>query len=932
MSFNEKIRKYVLKEYVAEPDHNKEKFFVNFPYPYINGYLHIGHLFTALKADIIARFMRLRGKNVLLAQGFHATGQPIAAAAERIKEGEPKQIEMLKKMGVKEIEKFKDAKYWVEFFSKAAKEDLMAIGYSADWRRSFITTELNPPYDAFVKWQYNKLYERGFIYKGKHPVVYCPKCKHALGDHDRSEGEGIVPEEVSLIKFELEPKVYLMAMTFRPETTWGVTNLWINKEAVYKVYKVGDEKWILSKEGVESLKNQGIKGKEIAKIKGEELLEKEVKNLINGKKVKIYHGDFVDISKGTGIVMSVPAHAPYDYAALLDLKREGKGQEIELISLISLQGYGDFPAKEIVEKAGVKSSKEKEVLDALTKEIYKKEFHEGRLKSIFGKELEGLKVSEAKQKIIDILERKGIRVKYYILPEKVVCRCLTPAIVKVLEDQWFIKYSDKEWKNKVKEHIKEMKFYPENLRSVFLDAVDWLGDWAFTRDRGLGTRFPKDPSKLIESLSDSTIYMAYYTIAKYLENAEKYNIDVKKLNDKFFDYIFLGKGDIKNIALELGISEELLKEMKEEFEYWYDKGFEIRVSGKDLIKNHLTMMLFHHLAIFGKEKSPKGIAVNGYVMVEGEKMSKSKGNFYTIRDAIERFGIEEIRALAAYAGDVGLDDANYELSAAKSITQRMEWFAKVVNEYYKKGEKIREIRQEDAWALKELSRIVFKVGEYYENLMTKSAFQVAFFEIHNLIKRYLRRSVGRVNQSVMDELLKVATILISPILPHFAEYVWKEVMKEKGCVDDLEFPEYEIEDKSEIEEFEEYLEDLLKDIREIIKIVKVRPKKITIIIAEPWKYKMYELIKGAGTRNIKDLISLMKQQDFFKGREKEVIGLINKIIKLKEYEYLSKDSEILKLYEAKKYIEKEFNANLEITENHEKSNKALPFKPAIVVE
>lgn len=932
MSFNDKIRRYVSKEYVAEPDKDKEKFFANFPYPYINGYLHLGHLFTALKVDIVARFMRLKGKNVLFAQGFHATGQPIVASAERVREKESKQIEMLKRMGIRNIKDFEDPKHWINFFSKAAKEDLKAIGYSVDWSRSFITTELNPAYDAFVKWQYNKLYEKGFIYKGKHAVVYCPKCKHALGDHDRYEGEEVVPEEVSLIKFELEPSTYLLAMTFRPETTWGVTNIWIDANATYKIYEVSNEKWILSTEGVKSLKDQGIEGKEVGEIKGNELLEKEVRNLVNETKVKIYHSDFVDVTKGTGIVMSVPAHAPYDYAALLDLRKQGKGNEIKLISLISLPNYGEFPAKEVVEKAGVKSSKEKEVLDELTKEIYKKEFYEGKLKAIFGKELEGLRVSEAKQSIIELLERKGVRVKFYVLPEVVICRCLTPAIVKILDDQWFIKYSDKAWKAEVKKHIKNMRFYPDSLRKVFIDAVDWLSDWAFTRDRGLGTRFPKDTSKLIESLSDSTIYMAYYTIAKYLENAKEYGIDVAKINDEFFDYIFLGIGNEKKVSKSTGISKELLREMRDEFEYWYKDGFELRISGKDLIKNHLIMMLFHHLAIFGSERSPKGIAVNGYVMVDGEKMSKSKGNFYTIREAIEKFGIEEIRALAAYAGDVGLDDANYELKAARSITQRMEWFVKIIEEYYGKGEDFEELRQEDAWVLKELSRIAFKLGEYYENVMTKSAFQVAFFEMHNLIKKYIRRCTGKVNRVVMNELLETATIMISPIMPHFAEYVWQEVMKKDKSIDDIAFPEYEIVERSEVEEFEEYLEELIDDIREIIKIVKVKPKNIIIIIAEPWKYKMYEIIKGSATRNIKDLIALMKEQDFFKGREKEVIGLINKMIKLNDYEHLSREQEIAKMYETLDYLQQEFQATIIITEKHEKLNKALPFKPAIIVE
>ncbi|NPA38322.1 MAG: leucine--tRNA ligase [Candidatus Nanohaloarchaeota archaeon] len=926
--YSERFKKYALKEeFEAEPIEGMEKFFVNFPYPYINGYLHIGHLFTALKADISARYQRLKGKNVLFAQGFHATGQPIVAAAERIREGEPKQIEILRKMGINDIEKFKDPKRWVEFFSKAAKEDLKAIGFSADWRRSFITTELNLPYDKFIQWQYKLLYKKGYLYKGKHAVVYCPKCKHALGDHDRAEGEGVMPEEVSLIKFKMGD-AYLLAMTFRPETTWGVTNLWINKDAEYVICRKGKEKWIIAKHALHELENQGYDCQVEKEIKGEELLNKEVENLVTGKKVKIYHAPFVDVKKGTGIVMSVPAHAPYDYAALLDLGKEA--EKLELISLIELPGYGVFPAKEAVEKAGVKSSKEKEKLDALTKEIYKKEFHEGKLKPIFG-EFSGLKVSEAKEKIINYLNERGVRLKFYVLPEPVVCRCLTPAVVKVVEDQWFIKYSDEKWKRAVKDHVKDMNFYPENLREVFLDAVDWLHDWAFTRDRGLGTRFPIEPDKVIESLSDSTIYMAYYTIAHYLQNPEQYGIDWNKLNDEFFDYVFLGKGSEKKVSKTTGISTELLRKMREEFEYWYEKGFELRVSGKDLIKNHLTMMLFHHYAVFGKEKMPKGIAVNGYVMVEGEKMSKSKGNFYTIREAIEKFGLEELRALAAYAGDVGLDDANYELKLAPSITKKMQWFEDSLSDLLKTSQKYKKLRQADAWLLRAMMEVIYKVDTAYSRLKTKTAFQHAFFEMYNLLKRYLKRVVGKANYDIIENFANNFITMLYPIMPHYSLYLAEKLFNKSELEN---FPAYDVLDKSEVEEFEEYLDRLVEDIKEVIKILGKKPSKIVIGIAEPWKYKFYKDVKKAmeKTKNLKEIIAYIKNKEYFKGREKEIIKVINRIAKLPDYKYLTRQSEISKLYEDLEYLQNELNAEIEILEkDKDLLKKALPYKPAIYV-
>eukprot|EP01083_Nonionella_stella_P252141 869121_1 len=72
------------KVFESNPDKNKEKFLVTFPYPYMNGYLHLGHAFTITKADFRAGYERLKGKNVLFPFAFHCTGMPIAAAAKKI--------------------------------------------------------------------------------------------------------------------------------------------------------------------------------------------------------------------------------------------------------------------------------------------------------------------------------------------------------------------------------------------------------------------------------------------------------------------------------------------------------------------------------------------------------------------------------------------------------------------------------------------------------------------------------------------------------------------------------------------------------------------------------------------------------------------------------------------------------------------------------
>lgn len=144
------------KIFEAEAAPGKPKFFANFPYPYMNGKLHIGHLYTFLRAEIFSRYKRMQGYNVLFPFAFHCTGTPIVAAARRIKEKEEKQVKILKDMNIpdSEIKNFEDPLYWIEYFPKAAKSDLQSLGAAIDWRRSFRTTDVNPPYSKFIEWQF----------------------------------------------------------------------------------------------------------------------------------------------------------------------------------------------------------------------------------------------------------------------------------------------------------------------------------------------------------------------------------------------------------------------------------------------------------------------------------------------------------------------------------------------------------------------------------------------------------------------------------------------------------------------------------------------------------------------------------------------------------------------------------------------------------
>jgi leucyl-tRNA synthetase len=106
-----------------------------------------------------------------------------------------------------EIKQFANPIHWLTYFPRLAIDDLKCMGVKVDWRRSFITTDYNPYYDSFVRWQFNKLREKGKICFGKRYTIFSPKDNQPCMDHDRSSGEGVGPQEYTLIKLKVIQEV-----------------------------------------------------------------------------------------------------------------------------------------------------------------------------------------------------------------------------------------------------------------------------------------------------------------------------------------------------------------------------------------------------------------------------------------------------------------------------------------------------------------------------------------------------------------------------------------------------------------------------------------------------------------------------------------------------------------------------------------------------
>ncbi|HLC67346.1 MAG TPA: leucine--tRNA ligase, partial [archaeon] len=896
----------------------KKKFFSSIVIPYVNGDAHIGHSYTFTRTDAYARFKRMQGFNVLLAQGFHATGEPILGAVERLRANDPGQIETYRLFGAtaKDIEAFKKKgpKYVAEFWSEKIANSFDAIGFGIDKRRVF-TLSLDPRFSRFIEWQYNTLRKKGYVVQGTHPVVWCPKDLSPTGDHDRLKGEGESPADYVLVRFSYNGYV-LPAATLRPETVYGVTNMWLNPDADYVEANVEGEKWIVSKRAADKLKDQ-MKVEVVGKFDVNELIGKMCGNPADGREIPILPSGFVDPDNATGVVMSVPAHAPYDWIALKEA-----GSEIKPIGIINTPGFGELPAVELCEKMKITSLNQVQELDEATAILYKKEFHTGILTKCGP--YTGMKVSESKDKLtLEFIDKDIADVMWEVAG--VVCRCGTPCHVKILENQWFLKYSDEQWKKEARKCLGRMKVYPDEARNNFENTIDWLKDKACARKSGLGTPVPWDKEWIIETLSDSTIYMAYYTIAKTIN---KNKIPAEKLTSEVFDYVFLGKGDPKTIAKKTRLGINFIKEMKKEFEYFYP--FDARVSGKDLVQNHLTFFIFQHTALFPENKWPKAIAVNGFVSVEGEKMSKSKGNIIPLINIVKQHGADMVRINIAGSSQ-SIDDADWREDGIKSYKARYEMLIDVI-----KGlKKMKRTTAEniDVYLQSRLQRHIEAATTAYEKTMFRDAVQTALFEATNDLKWYLRRTDA--NRKIVKNYVETIVKMVTPLTPHVCEEMWK-LLGNRGFVSAAEWPQTDVTKVSiEAELSEEMLRKTLADIEEVRKITNMTPKRARLFVAENWKFRVHNTVMKSKDKNVNDITKeIMSTGGYGKATVAFIQSLYKKINELQPV--VPRMMQFAILEEAASFMEKEAGCKIVIEDaeksENPKAKSSTPNKFGIFLE
>ena len=935
------------KLFESDPD-EREKLFITVAFPYPSGAMHIGHGRTYTVPDVYARFKRMEGYNVLFPMAWHVTGAPVIGIADRIQRKDPWTLDLYHRVhGVPKetLPKLEDPEYIVKYFSTEYHEVMDEMGYSIDWRREFRT--IDPTYRKFIEWQITTLHEKGLVQKGEHPVKYCPNCDNPVGDHDLLEGEGVGVNELTLLKFPIEDKI-LVTATLRPETIVGATNIWLNPDVEYVLVNAEGEKWVITKEAHYNLSNQ-IKDLDIIEeIDPNDIIGKMAKNTFTGDELPVFPASFVSASYGSGVVFSEPADAPADYIALQDLKKndeliakynlEGIIENVEPIPVCTLKGYGEIPAADIIERLGITDQNDEKLSEA-TNELYKQQHSKGTIiESIpdFG----GMKVRFAREELKEKLINENMATIMYDFAERpVVCRCGNNCVVKIMDDQWFMKYGDEEWTEKTLEVLEGETIIPKELKNNFDYYINWLDDWACSRKVGLGTRLPWDNQWLIEPLTDSTIYMSYYSIAKYLRDMNPDDLTIP-----FFDKVLLNKD-----SGEITVPEEKVKEIQDEFNYWYPLDW--RLSAKDLVGNHLSFLMFAHSAIYPKEKWPKGTVVFGMGLLEGNKMSSSKGNVILLRDAIRDYTADVVR-LFLMASAEPWQDFDWREKEVLGTKRRLEWFREFAARIEEiKGSKldlsnIEEVeltRTIDLWMMSQLNEHIKKSTEALEVFQTRQALQESLFLLKKDVDHYLYRVKHLLDSQdpaiiyVLSTVLEAWIRLLAPFTPHTSEELWSTYGGE-GFVSEAAWPEAdETSISPEIEKSEELVENIIKDIAHIKQMVGDEVEKIHIYLAPDWKWDLYKIADEVGKPDIGQIMGRAIGANIYDDK-KEIAMVAKKIGKeITKTRYIGKIDEEEILTDALDYIKEECGNEVIIhtDDSYDPQNKAknaMPYKPAIFME
>ena len=641
-----------------------------------SGRLHIGHALGQVTGDVISRYAELHGKKPFLPFGIHSTGKDLIRILDEIKPEREGFDERRKNYGLSnekaqmilsENTQESQINALIKHFKEKYTKDLIDLGINIDVDSFFATND--PSFHKYTQWAIRKLAEKGLIVKTRSPRPYCPQCDDIKAiESDFSEVSPCGKINLDDIRIQEEKVLFFKnqdliapVYTTRPETIFGVTNLFYNPNRTYIEAEVNNQRIISEESNLETIiyslfDNPSVKIKD--KVK--ELKRLKFVNPVTEEEIPILPADFVKADIGTGIVMSVPIHDPFDYFFLKNIAPELL-KKAKAVIIDDKERPISFDPDKLSE----------DILEETRKITYDLQEKGKMAKNIekYGSQ----PVPIARNQLLKDLQEKNLSGQIFkILGGEFFCRIhKNQKIVAKPSEENSIDYGNQEYQRKTLDKIRKLKLFPSKYRSELEEIIITRKAKPCERkaEGNIGTPSPLSQGKKIEALSDSNIYMEYYGIATALNRGL---INPENLNDKLFDYLLLNKGDSKEVSVVSRLKEKMLLKLKKLMNERYP--IDVNIAATEHKDVHFPFSLFTHSAILTEELFPREYLLTSHVTLEGEKMSKSKGNVLYLEDIINFVRKNPIKGVSLEAS---LDAIRFFLMSYQSLDNDFNWSNKI---------------------------------------------------------------------------------------------------------------------------------------------------------------------------------------------------------------------------------------------------------------
>ena len=756
-----------LYDRIQEAGRGRETYILHDGPPYANGRIHIGHALNKILKDIIIKSKTMAGYHVPYVPGWDCHGLPI-------------EHQVMKELG----EKKKDldtltirrlCKEYAEKFYRIQRDEFQRLGVFGDWARPYLTMDAR--YEATILREFGRFVERGGVYKGLKPVLWCTQDQTALAEAEVEYDDHTSPS--IYVKFPLvSPPAVLSHTVFQgqefPETVRAVsvviwtTTPWtlpanqavcLHPDIDYAFVEVGNEVLILAEKLVESVAKAcrldeyrllGVrKGRD-----GFEGLETE-RPLTRGLS-PILLGDFVTLEQGTGCVHIAPGHGMEDYLLVLNHNAQAApGERLEVLAPVDDAGR-------------------------FTEAV---------------PEFPGQHVFKANPGIVERLQEKGRLLGHAALSHSYphCWRCKKPVIFRATE-QWFVSMDINHLREEALAEIGRVRWVPPWGQDRIEGMIANRPDWCLSRQRVWGTPIPGFTCTGCRAVLATPLVIDH--VADLIEqhgtdywfaNPADALLPTGTTCPSCGSPAFEKERDILDVWFESGVSfAAVLKPRR-----WWPA--DLYLEGSDQHRGW-----FHSALLAGvvtDRRAPyKAVLTHGFVVDgAGKKMSKSAGNVVAPQDVIKQSGAEILRLWVAaqdYREDLRISQEilNHLIEAYRKIRNTCRFLLSNLYDFDPRQHRLSypELPELDRWALMRLGELIPRVRAAYDDF----EFHTIFHALNNfcsvdmsavyldILKDRLYTfdqdsPLRRGSQAVLFEIVVALTKLMAPILTFTAEEIWR---------------------------------------------------------------------------------------------------------------------------------------------------------------